>query len=163
MDNCAYLPETPSHRDSLVFGPEISSHDRFFSRERMERTVQNIKPNSTYSIRARYLAELRERIASVNDNPRDDFTVPTEQCVEAARTFINGLVDGVVAIGCRMAIASDGEINFFFERKNDLFQILIGADGRLSYYGKNADGEMLGDGIAAERFPHLQLLSFLGG
>lgn len=163
MDSCAYLPEVTSHRDISVFGVESSTHDRFFSRERLERTAQLPKPNSTYSTRARYLAELRDRVASFNENPRGDSTPPTERAVEAARTFINGLVDGVLAVGCRMALARDGEINFFFEKRGSLFQVLIDGDGLVSYYGKSADGEMLGDGMDAARFPHLHLLMFLGG
>lgn len=162
MESCVYMPDTPNHRDSMRF-VEAFDRDGFFGRERFEGTAQQTKPNSTYSIRTRCLAELKERVRFVSGGRRDDFVAPTEQAIDAARTFINGMVDGVLSVGCRIAISHDGEINFFFQKGADLFQILIDNDGQLSYYGQSQEGEMLGSGMPAGRFPHLRLLMFLGG
>jgi hypothetical protein len=132
----------------------------FFGRDWMEFAT---RPNPTYSNRARRLAELREQVARSHEYKDEDRAVPTSEAVEAAKTFINGLVAGMLSRACRIAISHDGEINFFFDGGAGLFQILIDRDGLLSYHGQRRNEEMLDSQIRATDFPHLRLLTFFGG
>jgi len=90
---------------------------------------------------------------------REFISAPTEQAIQSAQVFINRLPEGCLVF--RMALSQSGEINFFHGNDDDLFQILIDAEGTVSYYGV-VDGKEVGDSnLPPENLPYTKLLSFV--
>ena len=143
--------------DELWFGDEEGGNG--WSEDRAAGITR--KPIAPYSKRSNRIAELRARIVIANVRDDEDCAPPTDAAIASAESFINTLADGVLSYSCRIAISSAGEINFFFGREDELFQVLILEDGRLSYHAQNQNDELIGSEIDPADFPHLPLLGFL--
>lgn len=118
-----------------------------------------LKPGQTYSKRSMKLAQLRSDAAALGKLDFEETTPPSALAMRAAETFINGLWEGCLDFD--LEVSHDGEINFLYGNKVELFHIHIDENGILSFYCKRAEGETFGDDMSAEEFPNKNLLSFV--
>lgn len=117
------------------------------------------QPGQTYTKRAAHLHELRQKNEWAIRHEDDYIRAPSPEAFSGARTFINSLPDG--CLNFRLAVSTDGEINFFFGEKEELFQILIDNSGKLSYYAKSSDTGFGASDLEPESFQYFQLLNFV--
>lgn len=130
-----------------------SARDDSFCIEESQHKVA--KPSRAYSQRSLLIRQLRTRFArAVGD---DDLVAPAEAARDSAESLINNLPEGCLDL--RIAISSCGEINFFFDEKRSLFQVLFDDDGSVSYYGSFNGVELAGSDVSVAEFPFMRLMS----
>jgi len=118
-----------------------------------------LQPSASYSKRSSFIGDLRSKASQALKSQDEFISAPTEQAIQSAQVFINRLPEGCLVF--RMALSQSGEINFFHGNDDDLFQILIDAEGTVSYYGV-VDGKEVGDSnLPPENLPYTKLLSFV--
>jgi len=125
--------------------------------------VQSISQVQTLQQRRKELAraQLNRLIAEAAID--DERAVPTVAAVEAARSFIDKVVDSDLALP-RLMLADDGEILFF--ARDDEIYIDVGTqpDGSLSYFAEYGGRKYSADDVAAKELPAdiIDLLTKLG-
>lgn len=154
-------------RDRWATSPRKSkrSVDVEFSRDWTKRIASRrpplaLKPTIAYAKRSAHLGKLRNETQSLGASSLDEVVEPTHVALNAAESFINGLLDGCLDFS--LELSHDGEINFLYGNERDLFHIHIDDGGALSYYSRLQGIEDFGDELSPSSFPHNRLLSFTG-